>query len=121
MNDSSPNKIDHLFGIAYNTNVRVPILKTRKFLSWLETLPAKTQAIVNARFDRIELDGHFGLVNRFDGLIELKWTSGLRIYTFLYQNRVMIVLWGGNKNGQEKDIHKAKKIREALLSGAHSK
>jgi putative addiction module killer protein len=90
-------------------------------MEWYFTLPIRKQAIITARFDRIELDGHLGWVNRFEGLIELKWTSGLRIYTFLYENKVMIAVHGGNKNGQEKDIRKAKKIRTAVLDGSYSK
>ncbi len=50
----------------------------------------------------------------FDGIIELKWKSGLRIYTARIGKVVIIVLAGGTKNGQSKDIKKAKKLLEKV-------
>ena len=77
---------------------------------WFLGLPEKTQLIINARLQRIENDGHFGTINTFDGLIELKWKSGLRVYTHRFETTLVIVLLGGNKNGQSKDIKQAKKV-----------
>ena len=81
-------------------------------MEWFQKQNRKTKAIVEARLDRIENDGHFGVTSRFDGLVELKWASGMRVYTFIHNNTVVVALYGGNKNGQDKDIKKAKKIRE---------
>lgn len=88
----------------------IEIVKTAEFKQWFSKLPEKTQLIVNARLQRIEYDSHFGTINAFDGLIELKWKSGLRIYTHRWGDRLLIVLLGGNKNGQSKDIRQVKKI-----------
>ena len=88
----------------------IEILKTTEFKQWFSSQPEKTRLIVNARLQRIELDGHFGTINVFDNLIELKWKSGLRVYTHRFGNRLLIVLLGGNKNGQGRDIRQAKKI-----------
>jgi putative component of toxin-antitoxin plasmid stabilization module len=52
-------------------------------------------------------------------LIELRWRNGSRVYAFIKTNRIFIILLGGNKNGQDKDIRKAKKIKEAILKGTH--
>jgi putative component of toxin-antitoxin plasmid stabilization module len=41
----------------------------------------------------------------------LKWKSGLRVYAHRNEATLMIVLLGGNKNGQNKDIRQAQKIR----------
>ncbi|MCM0604702.1 MAG: hypothetical protein KA715_01280 [Xanthomonadaceae bacterium] len=95
--------------------MKYQILKTTEFIDWYESQTDKAQAFIDARLDRIMLDGHFGFVNRFDGLIELKWTSGMRIYTFMHENTLVVALFGGNKNGQDKDIRKAKKIRQAII------
>jgi putative addiction module killer protein len=84
-------------------------------MGWYSKKDRKTRAIVDARLDRIEIDGHFGFINQFEGLIELKWVSGMRIYTFVYNNTLVVVLFGGNKNGQNKDIKRAKKIREEFI------
>ncbi len=88
----------------------IEIRKTPEFKQWFSKLPEKTQIIINARLQRIEHDSHFGTVNIFDGLIELKWKTGLRVYTHRMGQRLLIVLLGGNKNGQSKGIRQAKKI-----------
>jgi putative addiction module killer protein len=64
--------------------------------------------------------GHFGDCRRFAGLIELKWKNGIRVYAFRWGNAVIIALNGGNKNGQNRDIKKAKKIRQEILDGTRS-
>jgi len=92
------------------------ILKTAEYLEWFGEQTRKTQVIVDARLQRIALEGHFGTINTFDGLIELKWPIGLRIYTHRIGNCTLIILLGGNKNGQDRDIRKAKKILAAYLN-----
>jgi putative addiction module killer protein len=86
------------------------IFKTKEFDRWFSRLPEKTRLIINARLQRIECDRHFGTINTFDEIIELKWNSGFRVYTHRFENRILIILLGGNKNGQSKDIRQAKKI-----------
>jgi putative addiction module killer protein len=66
------------------------------------------------RLDRIAIDGHFGVTNFFDGIVELKWKSGLRIYTARLGQVVIFILAGGTKNGQNKDIKKAKRLLEEI-------
>jgi len=92
----------------------IQIFRTKEFGSWFSGLREKTQLIVNARLQRIEHDNHFGTINTFDGLIELKWKSGLRVYTHKSEATLVIVLLGGNKNGQSKDIRQAKKILKSI-------
>jgi putative addiction module killer protein len=86
------------------------IFKTAEYEEWYGPLPEKTKVIIDARLQRIALDAHFGTINTVDDLIELKWKSGLRIYTHRQGSKMLIVLLGGNKNGQERDIRKARKI-----------
>ena len=93
------------------------IFETKEFQRWFQNQNIKTQVIVAARIERLQTEGHWGFVNRFDNLIELKWISGMRIYTSIIENTVVIILLGGNKNGQSKDIKKAKKILQEVLEG----
>lgn len=86
-------------------------------MGWYGKQNRKTKVIINARLDRIQIDGHFGFTNQFDGLVELKWTSGMRVYTFVHNQIVVVVLYGGNKNAQGKDIKKAKRLKEDFLRG----
>lgn len=96
--------------------MRYEILKTAEFEAWLAELQPKTRIIVLARLDHVSL-GHFGDHKRFEGLIELRWKNGTRVYSFLWGQAVVVALYGGNKNGQERDIKKAKKIRDEVLEG----
>lgn len=62
--------------------------------------------------------GHFSDHKRFEGLIELRWKNGIRVYSFIWGDAIVIALNGGNKNGQDRDINRAKKIRNEILEGA---
>lgn len=61
----------------------------------------------------IELEGYFGEHKTLDHthtVWELKWKNGRRVYyTTVYQYKILLLL-GGNKNGQDRDIQTAKKI-----------
>jgi putative addiction module killer protein len=98
---------------------KLEVLKTDEFNHWLDSQQPKTRTIILARLDLISV-GHFGLHKRFDGLIELKWLNGIRVYTFMWGNAVVVALYGGNKNGQSRDIKKAKKIRDEVLEGTRT-
>jgi putative addiction module killer protein len=95
------------------------VLKTLEFEDWLNNQRPKTRTIVLARLDLISL-GHFGDHKRFEGLIELRWKNGTRIYSFMWGNAVVVALIGGNKNGQKHDIKRAKKIRNEILEGSQT-
>jgi putative addiction module killer protein len=95
------------------------VFKTDEFEEWLNEQPPKTRTIIKARLDLISL-GHFGSHKRFEGLIELKWLNGIRVYTFMWGTAIVVALHGGNKNGQNRDIKKAKKIRDEVLEGSRT-
>ena len=95
------------------------VLRTDEFNEWLERQSLKTRTMVKARLDLVAL-GHFGNYKRFEGLIELRWMNGMRVYAFLWGQFVVVALYGGNKNGQDKDIKKAKKIRDEVLEGSRT-
>lgn len=92
------------------------ILKSADFNEWFSKQNPIIQDLISARFLKIINYGHFGSINFFDGLIELKWKSGLRIYLARTDRIVIIALGGGNKNGQDKDIKRAKKILKEIQS-----
>lgn len=62
---------------------KLEILKTAEFEDWLKEQAPKLRTMIQARLDLVSL-GHFGNHKRFDGLIELKWLNGTRIYLFLW-------------------------------------
>ena len=87
------------------------------FDNWFESLSSREQRIVDARLSRIR-DGNFGdhiLICR--GIYELRihFGAGLRIY-YGISSDVVILLGGGTKRGQQRDIIKARRLWEAFLN-----
>ncbi|MBX2987048.1 MAG: type II toxin-antitoxin system RelE/ParE family toxin [Bdellovibrionaceae bacterium] len=95
------------------------IILTEEFEHWLQEQMPKTRSLVRSRLDLLSL-GHFGDCKRFEGLLELRWKNGIRVYCFFWDRSVVVALDGGNKNGQSRDIKKAKKIREEILAGVRA-
>ncbi len=78
-----------------------------KWFSRLKDSSAKTKVL--ARLDRVE-NGNFGDFKQISlELFELRFFfgSGLRIYYTIRENKVVILLAGGDKSTQAKDIQKA--------------
>lgn len=92
------------------------IIRSETFSDWLLSLKdSRAKARVLARIDRMKM-GNFGdseLIG--DGLSEARihYGPGYRVY-FMQQGEVVVVLLcGGDKNSQSKDIKKAKQIAKA--------
>lgn len=89
------------------------IYTTPEYEDWLEEQTKKDQYQIENRLKSIELEGYFGnhkSVSRDDTIWELKWVGGRRIYYAYIPEQSLLLLLGGNKNGQDKDITKAKNI-----------
>ena len=75
---------------------------------------SKAQSL--ARLDRLK-NGNFGDFKRIDNnLFELRFFfgSGLRIYYTIRSEQVVLLLVGGDKSSQSKDIKHAKQILDEL-------
>ena len=99
--------------------MKYDVLKTEEFEDWLAEQQPKIRTQVLARMDMLSL-GHFGNHKRFEGLIELRWLNGTRVYSFLWGSAIVVALYGGNKHAQDRDIRKAKKIRDQILEGSRT-
>jgi putative addiction module killer protein len=85
--------------------------KTDEYQEWLEQETYKSQTQIAERLLKIELEGYFGTHKYLsDNIWELKWVNGRRLYYAYFAEINIILLLGGNKNGQNKDITRAKKI-----------
>lgn len=88
--------------------------RTPEYIQWYEFQRPKEKAQIAKRLANVEEHGHFGTVKDLgDFLSELKWVNGRRIYFSIMQDEVgdlTLLILGGNKNGQDSDIKKAKKI-----------
>lgn len=83
------------------------------FEKWYYSLKDKiTKVRVRRRLDRLEL-GNFGDAKSVgEGIYELRlnFGAGYRIYFTKTENFIIILLSGGDKNTQNKDIIKAKQL-----------
>lgn len=91
---------------------------TDEFFEWLAELQEKRRNQVADRITRIQESGHFGDYKCIsEGIFELRWKNGTRVYYVLYEENgeIVLLLTGGNKNGQSKDISRAEKIADKYL------
>lgn len=87
----------------------IEVLKTDKYSDWFDGLTKKEHFKVDARIIRLEIYEHFGNVKYLSGgLSELRWKNGWRVYFSMLEHNKIILIIGGNKNEQKKDIKKAR-------------
>jgi len=71
------------------------------------------------RLQKIENDGHFGDCKSVgDGIQEIRvnFSKGYRVYFKQKDEKVIILLIGGDKSTQQKDIAKAKELAKLLMN-----
>lgn len=105
--------------IEYTFNMKPRIVKFVKLengeepcLKWLTSLDKVTKARIKSRLTRL-LEGNFGDFKKIDDEISelrFKFGSGYRIYYTEIDNVIVLLINGGDKSTQSKDIAKAKKI-----------
>ncbi len=81
------------------------------YLEWEGELTAELRAQIRKRLNRVRL-GNFGDIDHIEGhIFELRIHSGAgyRIYYAKKGNKIVILLCGGTKRSQNRDIEKAKK------------
>lgn len=90
------------------------IKETKEYIDWFKQQTIKEQAQIHARIARIQIEGHFGIAKKLTGnLAELNWGNGRRIYftvARIEDGSLVILLLGGNKNSQDRDIRWAQNI-----------
>jgi putative addiction module killer protein len=97
--------------------MRYELRKTDIFDRWFAKLKDRSAKIkILARLDRVE-NGNFGDHKQIDkNLFELRifFGPGYRIYYTIRGNTIVILLSGGKKATQSKDIEKAKALLNEL-------
>jgi len=83
------------------------------YSTWEDKLDTKSQAVVKNRLDRIRV-GNFGdakIIKGGDGIWELRINCGpgFRVYFGKQGTTIIILLTGGDKGSQSRDIAKAKR------------
>jgi putative addiction module killer protein len=97
--------------------MKYEIISTDTFNRWFAKLkdPTTKQKVL-ARLARVE-NGNFGDFKSItNDLFELRlfFGSGLRIYYTIQNNRFVLLLSGGDKSSQTKDIEKVKQLLNEL-------
>jgi putative addiction module killer protein len=87
------------------------------YFEWLKLLDQKTQDRIVTRVARLNL-GQFGDFKSLDrGLYELRlfFGPGYRVYFGEHRNTIVLILSGGDKSTQSKDIKTAKEYWNTYL------
>ena len=94
------------------------IEKTDEFDKWLRKLKdLRAKAKILFRIQKIVTDEHFGDCEPVgDGIRELKidYAKGYRVYFKELNGRIIILIIGGDKSTQQRDIERAKEILKRL-------
>jgi putative addiction module killer protein len=95
------------------------IEKTVEFDKWIRKLKdLRAKAKILFRIQKLERNGHFRDCKSVgEGIKELKvnYAKGYRIYFKEKDGKIIVLLIGGVKSTQDKDIKKAKDIWKALI------
>ena len=95
----------------------IEVRKTSAFSKWFDGLrDTNARWRIQARIDRAEL-GNTGDVKAVgEGVMEMRihYGSGFRVYFVQRGKELIILLAGGDKNSQEKDIQKAQQLARNL-------
>ena len=94
------------------------IEKTPSFDKWLKSLKdIRGKALILNRLAKMQYEGHFGDIASLSGeLKELRFFSspGYRIYFVERSNTIVLLLAGGDKSSQGRDIKKAQQLLDQL-------
>lgn len=89
------------------------IEKTDEYVEWFDEQTKKRAAQIEKRLKNVADHEHFGTTNKLSAnMAEIKFNDGTRIYFAVktQPTRTVILLLGGNKNGQSYDIAQAQAI-----------
>jgi putative addiction module killer protein len=93
----------------------IEVRQTTHFRTWLTDLDLQVRAKVEVRIRRVSM-GNFGDAKFFDGIGELRidFGPGYRVYFVKKGNTVVILLAGGDKKTQRRDIRDAIEIAKEV-------
>ena len=101
------------------------IEKTAEFDKWFKKLnDLRAKAKILFRLQKLERDEHFGDCEPVgDGIRELKinYAKGYRVYFKEIDGKIIILLVGGDKSTQQKDIEKAKELAKLIANAKKNK
>ena len=94
----------------------IEVRRTDEFAKWLKRLKdSDAKSRINLRIRRIILTGNLGDYKPVgDGVYELRvdYGPGYRVYFAQRGKEILLLLIGGDKSSQQRDIKKAKELNE---------
>jgi putative addiction module killer protein len=109
-------RLDFLYFLGYNIIV-IEIRQTEIFNDWFKSLRDKrAKARISARIDRASM-GNFGdCVPVGEGVSEMRihYGPGYRVYFSQRGREIVIILAGGDKHTQDKDIKMALELARSI-------
>ena len=94
----------------------IEVFQTDEYARWLKRLnDAAARARILVRIQRLSLTENFEDAKPVgDGVFEMRidYGPGYRLYYALRGNELVLLLIGGNKSSQQRDIAKAKKLNQ---------
>ena len=93
------------------------VRETERFKAWIRSLKDEiTQAVINARVRRAAAANFRNAKSVGGGISELRihYGPGFRVYFTRRGNEFVLLLCGGDKSTQSRDIEKAKQIAKEL-------
>ena len=98
--------------MVYNTPV-IEVVESATFKQWVDSLQdRRAVARINARLRNVSM-GNFGDVDSVgDGISEMRihYGPGYRLYFLREGTKVVVLLCGGDKGSQQRDIERAKRL-----------
>lgn len=92
----------------------ITVLQTTEFAKWLKRLKdAEARARILVRIRRLSLTENFGDAKPVGGGVyemRIEHGPGYRLYYARRDNALVLLLIGGDKSSQQRDITKAKKL-----------
>ena len=84
------------------------------FIEWFNKQEKFNIDIINKRLIKVK-NGNYGDYKSIsNGILELRFKQGFRIYFTEVNNTIVLLFCGGNKSSQKKDIEKAKEYKSIL-------
>ena len=107
-----------MYPMGYNPSpVEYTVVKSGTFRRWLRNLrDRRARARIVVRIERV-VEGNFGdhrSVGGGIGELRIDVGPGYRIYYTIRNNAVVLLLCGGDKSSQQKDIERARRMAGEL-------
>jgi len=109
-------ELDKSYPAGYNKS-EITIRETDIFTKWIRALKDNlARSIINASIRRLSLGNKGDSEYVGDGVSELRidYGPGYRVYYTQKKNSIVILLCGGDKSSQSRNIEKAKQIASNL-------